>query len=197
MIERTLFTAEHLAFRDSLRRFMAKEIAPFHEAWEDQGYVDRAVWNKAGDNGFLCMSLPEEYGGSGADLLYSVIQFEELWAAGQTGIGWGLHSEIVAPYPNVKVDSFDGLLVDYCRAHDVRAIVKGLRAVTDFDYELQMAQMNQQLSGVDTLFMSTSPEWSFVASSLVKEIATYGGDVAYLLPPSVHRRLVERIAERA
>lgn len=98
MIERTLFTAEHQAFRDSLRRFMAKEIAPFYEAWEDQGYVDRAVWNKAGENGFLCMSLPEEYGGAGADLLYSVIQFEELWAAGQTGIGWGLHSEIVAPY---------------------------------------------------------------------------------------------------
>jgi pantetheine-phosphate adenylyltransferase len=106
-------------------------------------------------------------------------------------------AEIVAPYPNVKVDSFHGLLVDYCRAHDVRAIVKGLRAVTDFDYELQMAQMNQQLSGVDTLFMSTSPEWSFVASSLVKEIATYGGDVAHLLPASVHRRLMERIAERA
>ena len=105
--------------------------------------------------------------------------------------------EIVTPYPNVKVDSFHGLLVDYCRDHDVRAIVKGLRAVTDFDYELQMAQMNQQLSGVDTLFMSTSPEWSFVASSLVKEIATYGGDVAHLLPPTVHRRLVERIAERA
>ena len=80
--------------------------------------------------------------------------------------------EIVTPYPNVKVDSFHGLLVDYCREHDVRAIVKGLRAVTDFDYELQMAQMNQQLSGVDTLFMSTSPEWSFVASSLVKEVAT-------------------------
>jgi len=98
MIERTLFTAEHLAFRDSLRRFMAKEIAPFHEAWEERGYVDREVWNKAGANGFLCMSLPEEYGGAGADLLYSVIQFEELWAAGQTGIGWGLHSEIVAPY---------------------------------------------------------------------------------------------------
>jgi pantetheine-phosphate adenylyltransferase len=105
--------------------------------------------------------------------------------------------EIVAPYPNVKVDSFHGLLVDYCRDHDVRAIVKGLRAVTDFDYELQMAQMNQQLSGVDTLFMSTSPEWSFVASSLVKEVATYGGEVAHLLPPTVHRRLVERIAERA
>ena len=98
--------------------------------------------------------------------------------------------EIVTPYPNVKVDSFHGLLVDYCREHDVRAIVKGLRAVTDFDYELQMAQMNQQLSGVDTLFMSTSPEWSFVASSLVKEVATFGGDVAHLLPPTVvHRRL--------
>src|SRR5688572_33453479 len=98
MIERTLFTPEHLAFRDSLRRFMAKEIAPFHEAWEERGYVDREVWNKAGANGFLCMSLPEEYGGAGADRLYSVIQFEELWAAGQTGIGWGLHSRIGAPY---------------------------------------------------------------------------------------------------
>jgi pantetheine-phosphate adenylyltransferase len=105
-------------------------------------------------------------------------------------------TEVTAPYPNVRVDSFHGLLVDYCRAHDVRAIVKGLRAVTYFDYELQMAQMNQQLSGVDTLFMSTSPEWSFVASSLVKEIATFGGDVAHLLPPSVHERLMERIAER-
>ena len=105
-------------------------------------------------------------------------------------------TEVIAPYANVRVDSFHGLLVDYCRAHDVRAIVKGLRAVTDFDYELQMAQMNQQLSGVDTLFMSTSPEWSFVASSLVKEIATFGGDVAHLLPPTVHKRLMERIAER-
>jgi pantetheine-phosphate adenylyltransferase len=106
-------------------------------------------------------------------------------------------TEVVAPFPNVKVDSFHGLLVDYCRANDVRAIVKGLRAVTDFDYELQMAQMNKQLSGVDTLFMSTSPEWSFVASSLVKEVATYGGDVAHLLPDLVHQRLLERIAERA
>jgi pantetheine-phosphate adenylyltransferase len=105
-------------------------------------------------------------------------------------------TEVTASYPNVRVDSFHGLLVDYCRAHDVRAIVKGLRAVTDFDYELQMAQMNQQLSGVDTLFMSTRPEWSFVASSLVKEIATFGGDVAHLLPISVHERLMERIAEQ-
>lgn len=98
MIERTLFTADHEAFRDSFRRFMDKEIAPFHEDWEAQGYVDRQLWNKAGENGFLCMSLPEEHGGAGADLLYSVIQFEELWARGFTGVGFGLHSEIVAPY---------------------------------------------------------------------------------------------------
>src|SRR4029453_8578270 len=96
-----------------------------------------------------------------------------------------------------RIGSFHGLLVAYCRDHDIRAIVKGLRAITDFDYELQMAQMNQRLSGVDTLFMSTSPEYSFVSSSLVKEVATFGGDVAHLLPPAVHRRLVERIAERA
>ena len=98
MIERTLFGPDHEAFRDAFRRFMDKEIAPFHEAWEEQGYVAREVWNKAGANGFLCMSLPEACGGSGADLLYSVIQFEELWARGFTGIGFGLHSEIVAPY---------------------------------------------------------------------------------------------------
>jgi len=98
MIERTLFGADHEAFRDSLRRFMDREIAPFHDQWEEQGYVARDLWRKAGANGFLCMSLPEAYGGAGADLLYSVIQFEELWAAGFTGVGWGLHSEIVAPY---------------------------------------------------------------------------------------------------
>ncbi|MDM0039623.1 acyl-CoA dehydrogenase family protein [Variovorax sp. J22G21] len=98
MIERTLFSADHEAFRDSFRRFMDKEIAPFHDAWEEQGYIDRAVWNKAGENGFLCMAMPEQYGGAGADLLYSVIQFEELWARGFTGVGFGLHSEIVAPY---------------------------------------------------------------------------------------------------
>jgi pantetheine-phosphate adenylyltransferase len=106
-------------------------------------------------------------------------------------------TEVTQPWPNVSIGSFHGLLVDFCREHDIRAIVKGLRAVTDFDYELQMAQMNQRLSGVDTLFMSTSPEYSFVSSSLVKEVATFGGDVAHLLPPVVHRQLVERIAERA
>jgi alkylation response protein AidB-like acyl-CoA dehydrogenase len=98
MIERTLFSPEHEAFRDSFRRFIAKEIAPFHADWEEQGYVDRQVWNKAGENGFLCTSMPEEYGGAAADKLYSVIQFEELSGAGFTGIGYNLHSEIVAPY---------------------------------------------------------------------------------------------------
>ena len=98
MIERTLFTPDHESFRDSLRRFMEKEIAPFHADWEEQGYVAREVWNKAGENGFLCMTMPEEYGGSEADKLYSVIQMEELARGGFTGIGFGLHSEIVAPY---------------------------------------------------------------------------------------------------
>jgi alkylation response protein AidB-like acyl-CoA dehydrogenase len=98
MIPRTLFNADHEAFRDSFRRFMDKEIAPFHEAWEEQGYVDREVWRKAGQNGFLCMSMPEAYGGSDADKLYSVVQMEELARGGFTGIGYGLHSEIVAPY---------------------------------------------------------------------------------------------------
>ncbi|MES2786924.1 MAG: acyl-CoA dehydrogenase family protein [Pseudomonadota bacterium] len=98
MIERTLFGPDHGAFRDSFRRFIDKEIAPFHAAWEEQGFVDRAVWHKAGANGFLCATLPEEYGGAGADKLYSVVQMEELARSGFTGIGYSLHSEIVAPY---------------------------------------------------------------------------------------------------
>jgi len=109
----------------------------------------------------------------------------------------GMLADVTGVFPNVTIGSFHGLLVDYCREHDIRAIVKGLRAVSDFDYKLQMAQMNQRLSGVDTLFMSTSPEYSFVSSSLVKEVATYGGDVAHLLPEPVYRRMVERIRERA
>lgn len=105
--------------------------------------------------------------------------------------------EVVAPYPNVKVDSFHGLLVDYCQARDISAIVKGLRAVSDFDYELQMAQMNHRLAGVETLFVSTNPLYSYLSSSLLKEIATYGGDVSGLVPETVLARLGERIAERA
>jgi acyl-CoA dehydrogenase len=98
MIERTLFDADHEAFRDSFRRFCDKEIAPFHANWEEQGYVDREVWRKAGANGFLCMTMPEEFGGAGADKLYSVVQMEELARGGYSGIGYGLHNEIVAPY---------------------------------------------------------------------------------------------------
>ncbi len=98
MIERTLFTPDHESFRDSFRRFIANEVSPFHDAWEEQGYVARDVWNKAGDNGFLCTSMPETYGGADADKLYSVIQMEELARAGTSGIGYSLHSEIVAPY---------------------------------------------------------------------------------------------------
>lgn len=98
MIKRTLFTTDHEAFRDSFRRFLDREIAPFHADWEDQGYVDREVWRKAGTNGFLCMGMPEEYGGSGADKLYTVVQLEELARGGYSGVGFSLHSEIVAPY---------------------------------------------------------------------------------------------------
>ena len=98
MIERTLFQPDHQAFADSFRRFIEKEVTPLHADWEDQGYVAREVWSQAGANGFLCMSLPEEYGGAGADKLYSVAQMEEIARAGTTGIGFGLHSEIVAPY---------------------------------------------------------------------------------------------------
>ena len=103
--------------------------------------------------------------------------------------------EVVAPYPNIVVDSFYGLLVDYCRNHEISAIVKGLRAVSDFDYELQMAQMNYRLAGVETLFVSTNPLYSYLSSSLIKEVATYGGDASGLLPDSVLARLLERIEE--
>ena len=96
-------------------------------------------------------------------------------------------------WPNVTVDSFTGLLVDYCRANEISAIVKGIRAVSDFDYELQMAQMNHGLTGVNTLFLPTSPAYSFVSSSLVKQVATYGGDVAHLLPDVVAAALTDKI----
>jgi pantetheine-phosphate adenylyltransferase len=105
-------------------------------------------------------------------------------------------TEACASFTNVRIDSFDGLLTDFCKERDVNAIVKGLRAVSDFDYELQMAQMNSSLSGVETVFVPTSPEYSFLASSLVKEVATYGGDVSRLVPPFVMDRLSARLAER-
>ena len=104
--------------------------------------------------------------------------------------------EISAPLGNVTVESFTGLLVEFCLARRIPAVVKGLRAVSDFEYELQMAQMNHRLAGVDTMFVATDPEYSFLSSSLVKEVATYGGDVAGLVPPAVHERLTARLAER-
>ncbi len=101
--------------------------------------------------------------------------------------------EVTAVYDNVVVDSFDGLIVEFCRQRQVQVIVKGLRAISDFDYELQMAQMNHGLAGVETMFMTTNPLYSFLSSSLVKEVATYGGDVSGLVPDAVHRRLLERV----
>jgi pantetheine-phosphate adenylyltransferase len=101
--------------------------------------------------------------------------------------------QVTAEYGNVVVDAFSGLLVDYCRRHDIPVIVKGLRAVSDFDYELQMAQMNHGLAGIETLFLSTNPLYSFLSSSLVKEVATYGGDVSGLVPDLVHQALIRRL----
>ena len=106
-------------------------------------------------------------------------------------------TESVEHLKNVKVDTWSGLLVDYCRAHNIAAIVKGLRAVSDFDYELQMAQMNLQLKGVDTLLMATKPAYSFLSSSLVREIARYGGDVSTLVPPRVLKDLSSKANRKA
>lgn len=101
--------------------------------------------------------------------------------------------EVAAEYGNVRVESFRGLLVDFCQAKDARVVVKGIRAVSDFDYELQMAQMNMGLAGVETLFMPTNPLYSFLSSSLVKEVARWGGDIAPHVPESVRTRLIERL----
>ncbi|MCZ7416301.1 MULTISPECIES: pantetheine-phosphate adenylyltransferase [unclassified Streptomyces] len=100
---------------------------------------------------------------------------------------------VTSEFGNVVVESFHGLLVDFCKQRDIPAIVKGLRAVSDFDYELQMAQMNIGLSGVETLFVPTNPTYSFLSSSLVKEVATWGGDVSHLVPPQVSAALAQRL----
>jgi pantetheine-phosphate adenylyltransferase len=101
--------------------------------------------------------------------------------------------EVTTSYPNVVVESFQGLVVDFCRTRGAEVVVKGLRAVSDFDYELQMAQMNIGLAGVETLFMPTNPAHSFLSSSLVKDVAKWGGDVTSHVPEPVVRRLVERL----
>jgi pantetheine-phosphate adenylyltransferase len=104
--------------------------------------------------------------------------------------------EACRDFPNVTVDTFSGLLTTFCQERDVHAIVKGLRAVSDFDYELQMAQMNSSLAEIETVFVPTSPEWSFLASSLVKEVAMFGGDVSGLVPDFVRERLAARLDAR-
>ncbi|MFH9427603.1 pantetheine-phosphate adenylyltransferase [Streptomyces sp. NPDC017615] len=101
--------------------------------------------------------------------------------------------EVTAEYANVRVEAHHGLLVDFCKQREIPAIVKGLRAVSDFDYELQMAQMNNGLTGVETLFVPTNPTYSFLSSSLVKEVAAWGGDVSHLVPPQVLTALAGRL----
>lgn len=101
--------------------------------------------------------------------------------------------DAVADIEHTEVESFSGLLVDYARSHGVRVIVKGLRAVTDFDFELQMAQMNHRMTGVETFFVPTSPQWSYLSSSLIKEVVRFGGDVSGLVPPFVRGRLEEKL----
>ena len=103
--------------------------------------------------------------------------------------------QVTASYGNVRVESFRGLLVDFCRDQQAAVVVKGLRAVSDFDYELQMAQMNIGLAGVETLFMPTNPLYSFLSSSLVKEVAKWGGDVSAHIPDLVGERLARRLKQ--
>ena len=100
MIERTLFTPEHDMFRDTVRKFIEKEIAPYHDQWEKDGVVPRELWLKAGEAGLLCCTIAEEHGGSGADYLYDVIVFEELFRSGFSGPGFLIHADLVATYIN-------------------------------------------------------------------------------------------------
>ena len=105
-------------------------------------------------------------------------------------------AEATTAYPNIRVAGFSGLIVDFCREIDAVAIVKGLRGGSDYEYELQMAQMNSHLTEVETVFLPTAPEYGFVSSSLVKEVAAFGGDVAALVPEQVLPRLLQRLEER-
>ena len=104
-------------------------------------------------------------------------------------------TEVTKGYGNVRIERFHGLLVDFCAANGISAVVKGLRAVSDFEYEMQMAQMNYRLAKIETLFMTANPLYSFLSSSLIKEIAKYGGDVSGLVPDIVLDRLNARLAE--
>jgi pantetheine-phosphate adenylyltransferase len=101
--------------------------------------------------------------------------------------------EATAHLPNLRVEAGEGLVVDFVTSRGMTAIVKGLRTDTDFEYELQMAQMNKHIAGVDTFFVATAPQYSFVSSSLAKEVATLGGNVSQLLPDAVNRRLADKL----
>jgi pantetheine-phosphate adenylyltransferase len=103
---------------------------------------------------------------------------------------------VTSEYGNVRVEAFEGLLVDFCAKHGARAMVKGLRAVSDYEYELQMSQMNHRLSSVETLFVASNPLYSYQSSSLIKEVAAHGGDLSGLVPDQVLRALTDRLAER-
>ncbi len=102
--------------------------------------------------------------------------------------------EVLSDLENVEVDSFSGLLVDYAARRESRVVVKGLRAVSDFDYEFQMAQMNHRMAGIETFFMTTNPKWSYLSSSLIKEVARHGGSVQGLVPDVVRERLEEKLS---
>jgi pantetheine-phosphate adenylyltransferase len=102
--------------------------------------------------------------------------------------------EAIADVDGVQVEAFSGLLVDYARSKGSAVVVKGIRAVSDFDYELQMAQMNHRMAGVETFFVPTSPQWSYLSSSLIKEVVRFGGDVSGLVPQFVHQRLVDALS---
>ncbi|MFD0774752.1 pantetheine-phosphate adenylyltransferase [Streptomonospora algeriensis] len=133
-------------------------------------------------------------------------QYDEVVAAVLTNVNKrGLFSveekvdmlrECTADVGNITISQFSGLLVDFCRENDIGAIIRSLRSVSDFDYELQIAQMNYRLAGVETLFMTANPQYSFLSSSLVREIAQYGGDVSSLVTPYVEQRLRDKYESR-
>ncbi len=109
----------------------------------------------------------------------------------------GIAREVLAPYPNVRVEGFDGLLMDFLRRHNARIILRGLRAVSDFEYEFQMAGMNRSLNpDVETVFLTPAEKYQFISATMVREIATLGGDVSKFVQPLVHERLKQRISSK-
>jgi len=193
MIPRTIFTKEHDAFRDQVRRFIQTEIAPYHEAWEEKGMVPRELWLKAGAAGLLCCNVPEEYGGPGADFLYNIVLYEELYGAGMTGPGFHLHSDMVATYiyhagteeqrktwlPRMVSGEAIGALglTEPCAGSDLKAI--RTRAVRDGDHYVINGQKtyisNGQLCDIIVLACKTDPEAGAKGISLILVESTRPG----------------------